>query len=362
MTGVAGRGEAPTPSPEARSAEVARRIELVEGAIANMGREAVLLSTRRDVSWLTLGASLHVVAGAESAAVPIVVHGGGAAAITPNNEADRISDEELAGLPIEVTTVPWYDPSAIDREAQRLAGTRRYAGLASAEEFEAWLQPVRSTLGTIEAERLAWLGRRVTAAMDAAVAGVTPGSTEDDAAAELVGALAREGIRAPVLLAAADERITRYRHPLPGPTAVRSRLMLIVVGERWGLHVALTRFRELEPVPEQLRGRIDATEVVLDAMVQATVPGASFGDVFARAQAAYADAGFPDEWQLHHQGGSIGYAPREHIAVPDDRTEIRAGMAFAWNPSITGAKVESTVVITADGSPVDVTAAASSGS
>jgi Xaa-Pro aminopeptidase len=89
-------------------------------------------------------------------------------------------------------------------------------------------------------------------------------------------------------------------------------------------------------------------------MHAATRPGATFGDVFAVAQAAYADAGFPDEWRDHHQGGSIGYQPRERVALPGDPTTIESGMAFAWNPSIAGAKAEDTIVI-ADGAARTVT-------
>ncbi len=55
--------------------------------------------------------------------------------------------------------------------------------------------------------------------------------------------------------------------------------------------------------------------------------------------------GFPNEWQLHHQGGSAGYAPREVTATPSSTQPILAGQAFAWNPSITGVKSEDTILV-----------------
>jgi Xaa-Pro dipeptidase len=63
-------------------------------------------------------------------------------------------------------------------------------------------------------------------------------------------------------------------------------------------------------------------------------------------------AGFPDEWRLHHQGGMAGFAAREVIASPETRQEVRVGQAFAWNPSITGAKAEETFVLTDNGPEV----------
>jgi Xaa-Pro aminopeptidase len=88
---------------------------------------------------------------------------------------------------------------------------------------------------------------------------------------------------------------------------------------------------------------------VLAAMSEATAPGATLGEVFAATQRAYADAGYPEEWRLHHQGGTIAYQGRERIARPGDETRIVPGMAFAWNPSITGAKAEETFILAEDG-------------
>jgi Xaa-Pro aminopeptidase len=130
--------------------------------------------------------------------------------------------------------------------------------------------------------------------------------------------------------------------------------MLVLVAERWGLHVALTRIRELEPPDPDLARRIEAVGAVQAAMHAATHPGATLGDVVAVARSTYAEEGFPDEWHDHHQGGSIGYQARERIALPGDTTLIEPGMAFAWNPSIAGAKAEDTIV-TAGGAALTVT-------
>jgi antitoxin VapB len=59
----------------------------------------------------------------------------------------------------------------------------------------------------------------------------------------------------------------------------------------------------------------------------------------------YASTGFPDEWKLHHQGGSAGYMPREFTAAPASTQPILAGQVFAWNPSITGVKSEDTILV-----------------
>jgi hypothetical protein len=64
-------------------------------------------------------------------------------------------------------------------------------------------------------------------------------------------------------------------------------------------------------------------------------------------QRAYADAGVPDEWRLHHQGGITGYSGREVFATPGDETTLPDACAVAWNPSVAGGgKSEDTALVT----------------
>ena len=44
-----------------------------------------------------------------------------------------------------------------------------------------------------------------------------------------------------------------------------------------------------------------------------------------------------------------GYASREIVATPETRQRIEIGQAFAWNPSLPGAKAEGTFVLSVNG-------------
>ncbi|MCK4446026.1 MAG: aminopeptidase P family protein, partial [Candidatus Marinimicrobia bacterium] len=54
--------------------------------------------------------------------------------------------------------------------------------------------------------------------------------------------------------------------------------------------------------------------------------------------------GFEGEWQKHHQGGAIGYNDREYCIYPHIDGTVQENQAFAWNPTITGAKIEDTII------------------
>lgn len=332
-----------------RAPEVERRLEALREVLERRGHDAVLLRARRNFAWLTAGGESHIVLSSEAGVAAILVTRDDAVAITQNIEAARIAEEELDGLGIETVAVPWWEAGAIDREASRRAG----GPPPTDADVEADFVPLRSRLSELDRHRLTELGSVAIVAVEGALGVVESGITEHDLAAELASRLA--GVRAPVVLVAADDRIASYRHPLPVGATISRRVMLVLVAERWGLHAAVTRFLELDPPDADLTARIEAVATVEQAFHEATRAGATLGDVFAAGQRAYAAAGYPDEWRDHHQGGTIAYQGRESIATPGDATPIEAGMAFAWNPSIAGAKAEDTFILEADGARRTVT-------
>ncbi|MBA2720417.1 MAG: M24 family metallopeptidase [Chloroflexi bacterium] len=342
----------PTTASQRRSL-VEQRLERIRGFARDRGATCALLASRANVAWATAGAQHHVVTASETGVARLLVTADGAWLLAPSLEVARLVEEEVPDLGIDVIGVPWWEPARLDEAVARLAGSTRPLDDA---DLAAELGAARSILDPTDQARLAILGAVGERAVVDALAAVEPGRTEGELAASLIGRLV--GARAPVVLVAADGRIARFRHPLPGPLAIRKRVMLVLVAEAWGLHVAVTRFREFEAPDADLAARIAAVADVHRAMVEATVVGATLGDVFQTAQAAYEAAGFPAEWQDHHQGGTIAYQGREVVAVPGDATRIEAGMAFAWNPSIAGTKAEDTFLLSADGQRRFVTGSA----
>jgi Xaa-Pro aminopeptidase len=329
---------------ETRRDAVEARLDLLRDGLARHDLRAAFLETRRTFAWLTAGGSNHVVLESETGVAGILVTPREAIVLTSGIERDRIAAEEIDGLGFELEAVDWWLDDGLAEAARRRAG----GTIARDADVEPFLVDLRSRLSPLDRDRLAVIGGIAAAAVQATLDAAEPGMTEHELAADLVGRLA--GSRAPVVLVAADDRIPRFRHPIPSDTPARRRVMLVLVAERWGLHAAITRFREFEPLDDDTAARFAAVTEVEAAMHRATRPGATLGTVFGAAQAAYAEQGHPDAWREHHQGGTIAYQGRERIATPGDRTRIEPGMAFAWNPSIAGVKVEDTFILEEDGS------------
>ena len=78
------------------------------------------------------------------------------------------------------------------------------------------------------------------------------------------------------------------------------------------------------------------------------MPGTPCADIFEACKGWYAEVGFEGEWQKHHQGGSTGYDDREYVIYPGVKETVQNRQAFAWNPTITGAKIEDTIIVYED--------------
>lgn len=311
--------------------------------------DALLLRRSDNFAWFTGGADSRVNHASPLGVADLVVTRSGVTVLTSNIEAPRMRAEETPDLP--VVEYAWYEePAAALQELT--AGGRLGADcpLSGARDVSAEVAPLRYQLDPDAIARYRQVGADARAALDQAMATLEPGMSEDAAVARVLAACRPYGLYCPVALAAADERIARYRHPIPHGQVIRERVMIVLCAERGGLYANLTRMLGFAPLDDELRRRQEACDTILRRMrTEATRPGRTVAEAFADCQRFYAEADYPDEWRLHHQGGLTGYASREVVATPHTTLPIQVGHAFAWNPSISGAKSEETFILTQPG-------------
>jgi Xaa-Pro aminopeptidase len=331
-----------------RIARLARLREFME----RRGLRALLLRRHANFAWYTGGADTRVDHASPLGVADIVITGDGEYVFTSTIEAPRMRTEQTPEL--EVVEYPWYeDPGDTLGELVQGGPLGADVEIGDSTAVGEEVAELRRVLDPDAIDRIRRVGQDAAAAMAEAAKAVAPGQTEEEAAASLASACRRRGLSSSVLLAGADDRIARYRHPCPAGATIERRVMLVASAERWGLYANLTRFVYFEEPGTDLRRRHAACDEILARMrEEATLPGQTLGDAFDSCRRFYAEAGFPDEWKLHHQGGSTGYGSREVIANPSTHDEIRVGQAFAWNPSVRGAKAEETFVITEAGAEV----------
>lgn len=334
-----------------RSEEVAAKLERVRAWLGEHAPDAVLFRSQANFAWLTAGGRSHVSIGEESGIAWLLVTPSGAFVITTNIERPRLLDEELGDLPYEVLAYPWHSPDeAVSLVEERAAAAVADLPLGPFPPADASLAELRFTLLPPEAERYRALGRDAAVALESAARAAEPGMTELEVSGVLASECRSRDILPLVDLVGADDRIDRYRHPIPTERRVDRTVMLAVTGRRAGLHASLTRFVSFGPVETDREARAPSTARVDARYLLASRPGASLTEVFAAGVEQYAREGYPGEQERHHQGGLTGYAGREIFATARADHALSENQALAWNPSITGTKSEDTVLVR-DGFP-----------
>jgi Xaa-Pro aminopeptidase len=327
------------------------RREDLRSVMERRGLGAVLMLRPANFAWYTAGADNRVDHADPLGVAGILLTREAEYVLTDNIEAPRMRGEQTPGM--DIAEHPWHTgPGALLKELVGGAvGTDHPSGLGPDVSDE--ISPLRQVLDDEAIGRYRRLGADAAAAISEAASALSADTDELEAAAGLVGACRKRGIFAPVLLAASSDRLGRYRHPIPSGGLLGGRAMLVVCAERGGLYANLTRMVLFsDPDPETIRRQGACEEILARMRLEATVPGTTLADAFDLCRKFYADAGFPDGWRDHHQGGTTGYASREVVASPETRDEILPGQAFAWNPSLPGAKAEETFVLLPGGPEV----------
>jgi Xaa-Pro dipeptidase len=320
------------------------------------GLGGVLLNTQPNFAWLTGGRSNRIDGSRENGGGSLLVSAGGDRYVIANNiEMPRLQQEALEGLGFRPSEYLWIDeqadagrPIEAAREVLKTSDIGCDGSLPGGKPIESQIAGARALLTEAELDRYRSLGRDVGSIVGEFCRELMPNLEEVEIARRLSAAVACVGARAVVTLVAADDRIARFRHPVP--TSARwSRVVLVAIcAQRQGLTVALSRLVAAGRPEPSLTSLTEAAAKVFGRLVHATTPGATGADLFDTAAQAYADLGFAGEETRHHQGGAIGYRAREWVAHPGSRETVQRRQAFAWNPTITGTKIEDTALIVDD--------------
>lgn len=332
--------------------EMQIKLERVYALLDRLQVDGMLLRRVSSFAWATGGAASYVNTATTEGAASLVITREKAYLAANNIEAPRLRDEEkLAEQGWEFVISPWETPLKGLHELLPQESAGRVAGktflsdvpFGGGKDISAEIARLRAHLTPEEGQRFRVLGRLCAESITEAAEALRPGMSEYEIAALLGGAAQKRGAQPIVNLVATDAR--RYRHPLPTGKKLE-RYALLVLSGRWrGLVCSVSRMVHFGKLPADLERNIRAAAQVNAAFIAHSRPGKTLGELLEIGQAAYAEAGFPDEWQHHHQGGVIGYEPREYLATPGGTDVLAAGQALAWNPTVQGAKMEDTILL-----------------
>ena len=327
-------------------AEYTSKRGLLAEWLARRGADAVLLASTPNVYWLALGGEVRR---PTSDTVGFVVSRDRCFLLCPAEDVDRVRQEEVRGLDLEIVPLVSLGPEALVlRALSLLPETSKWKcdrpGLGI--EPDVTCNALRRSLLPDETARLRRLGKDAATALEDVSAECFRGILERDAAARLAAECVRRQIVVVSILAGADDRLETYSRPVPKGAAAERVLLLSLVGMRGGLHVALSRTVCLTQPDERTVERYGRALEASARLCHATRAGSTLGGVVSQAGLPAAPASL---------GGITGYAMPEIEARSASDWKLGTSQALVWCVAQPGVRCEDTYLVTEDGcEPVTV--------
>jgi antitoxin VapB len=310
------------------------------------GLDAFVLRRNPNLAWAIAGRA-HVPTTIDMACFDLIITQESATAITNVVEAPRLIAEELPSE-ITVQTIKWSE----GRDPLLPTGSKVGSDQPGADRIDLGVEVEMIRASLIESD----LARFKEICVDAAVAlgnamkQVESTDREIDVAGLIAHSLWQADLEVAFLGVAGEERVHKFRHPLPTTAVVGNRVSASICAKRKGLIASVTRIVTFGSVSDQMVSDYTSIFKVEAALLDATIVGKPFSDPINAAIAAYSANGFDgDEWSKHHQGGPTGYLPRDWPANQGSARLIASNQPIAWNPTGKGWKAEDTIVATNSG-------------
>ena len=202
--------------------------------------EGIVIVSQPGFAWLTGGASNRIDGSRENGSGALFVRADGRRFVIANEiEMPRLVDEELAGAGWEPVSYPWTyehaNPAILKTLASAAVGSPSPSAVRIGADWplvdcvlsDAAVARLRAPLTPAEVQRYRVLGADAGRALGDVARTVIPGMSELEIARCVYDAALSIGGRATVVLIAADDRIGRFRHPVPTPRAWERTVKLV---------------------------------------------------------------------------------------------------------------------------------------
>lgn len=304
--------------------------------------QGVVLGRRDNYKWLTGGYDNAVVTNVEVGVAYLVVTDKEILLVADSSDSLRMLEEQNP-LQAKGVLVPWYQ--TVEAYLIQMCREKNYVAdthIDGTTNIQEMLIDMRMGMDEATLDKYREVGQQCAKIVETIAAESNVGDEEISIANKVKAACIVQGISPDCVLVGSDERILKYRHPMPTKKLIRNSLMIVLGGEKYGLNVSITRMVCFGSIPEEMQERMEKTQYVFAQMQMQMRDNMTYQAYFKKIQEIYESIGYKDEWRMHHQGGPTGYGCREFVVLPECEKILKKNQVYAWNPTICGTKCEET--------------------
>ena len=320
--------------------------------------DGIYISKQNHFAWITAGGDNIITRFTDAGVCAILITQSDRYFICNNIEAGRMKDEEfLDQLGFKEMSFYWYEDKEAECIAQAIGANGKLAAdipMAGAVDANPIILDLEKVLSENEIGRYLYMGSLYSKVIEEFMETIRPGDTERKIAGGLAAKMWENGLEPVLFLVASDERVYKYRHPIPTDKPVEKWLMISCNARYKGLVTKITRMMYFGDLPKELNEQYLKTLDIENQMIRMTKAGVDDLTIYHEAQKLYAEHGYPEMWKEHHQGGPQSYTNGFYLTHENSHEVIRQHQCYCYNPSITGTKSEDAVIITEEG-PIFVT-------
>ena len=279
--------------------EIEEKLSRIRKLMEEERLDAVLLTLTPNFFWVTGGKSGFVDKGTMDAAVKILVDKENAYVICNSSEQFRVMEEELVDGSFELISYLWHEDES-ERLKPYLQGKRAGSdsGIYGTINIADKIQKLRYTLTAEEEKRMREIGLECAQILEESVKQIVPGETELEVAGNVTGKLMAKGYQVPVCLVASDDRMYKYRHPIPTEKMIEKYAMVAICGQKYGLTISMSRIISFEPLTQELQNRYDALLKIDATYILNTKAGVLSREILEKAYAVYEAEGYEKDLYL----------------------------------------------------------------
>jgi antitoxin VapB len=320
-----------------------QRIQPLRDLMKVKGLDAFVVRRNPNLAWAIAGRA-HVPTTIDAACFDLIITQDSATAITNVAEAPRLIEEELPSE-VSVKTIKWSE----GRDPLLPTGSKVGCDQSGGDRIDLGteVEMIRASLIESDVVRFKEMCVDAAVALGNAMKQIESSDREIDVAGLITHSLWQADLEVAFLGVAGEDRVHKFRHPLPTDSVVGNRVSASICAKRKGLIASVTRIVTFGEVTDSMINEYTSIFKVEAALFDATVVGKPFSDPINAAIAAYPANGFDaDEWTKHHQGGPTGFLPRDWPANQGSTRLIADNQPIAWNPTGRGWKAEDTILTT----------------
>ncbi len=315
-------------------------------ALTRLGYDSLIVTRRDNFAWLTCGGRAVVCYGEPISPVFLVLTPQRKYAVGYSIDLLRTAEEELEGLEYQPVPLPSFGKTPAEVSLELAQGrVAADSALLGVTDIQRLIITLHEPYTPEEMARYAIAAQESGDLLRELAHWVRPGMTERQIVAHAWKLYVERGFEGRYMFVGTDERIRRYRHPVPTDKPIEKAVLLAPCAAKWGLHVPNSRLVYFGEPPEDIRRRFQAVTTMQAAMLVTIRPGVKLARLREIYLHLFDALGYPEEKTVHFHGGPVGYVGSMPERCLDPEATVTANMAFAWYFTVAGVKSEELMLV-----------------